>query len=334
MKKVQILSVVLVVQFLLIVALYVNFSNNSQDLAQVSGIDNIDQSNQIIIEADNQALTLQKLNNQWQISGANLPANLKKVEDLLQFVSSLNNSWTVSTEPKTQSRYKVASDDFQTKISLKQDDTAILTVYVGETVSINKTYVRAEGSNDIFTDKVNLQQLNTDSSVWLDKGLLASKDFIAALSDNFQIAKQDANSEWSLYDSNKQLVPSQADKIQSFVDAVENFKVLSLFEIPFTEADFQFAVRFANGDINTYAFYEEKPQQEGNSSKYYVISSLFQNNFEIAEQTFNAMRVNLNTFKAVVAVSGSTATNVVDLGVTATNAIDSGNTQSGIIVTE
>ena len=299
-KHIQILSAVLAIQILLAIVLLTVDSVGEVEETQLLGVENIAQSDAITISDDQGIIEIYQSNGTWLLRESGLPASTENLNNLLDFISSLRNTWTVSTEPATQNRYKVAESNFVKKMTFQRGEDSLLTLYIGSTLNINKTYVRQASQPEVFTAKVNLAQLSTENSYWLDSKLLAKPNFVGAIGKDFRLTLMvdSTTPNWSVLDNKQKKIENSPRALADFRNAVANLRVKVPSSLSLSEPDFALTLLLKDGITYQYAFYKHLAQKEESdqSAKFYLRSSQYQANFEIAESVYNNFNKKLADF--------------------------------------
>jgi hypothetical protein len=168
-NKLSILSVLLVLQVVLI--LLVNSGGQSDeelatvlldfDPARVTGL---------LISDSEQQVVLSKTDDDWQIAG--YPADVTKVDAILNKLVSLAGQWPVATTATSALRFEVAQDNFQRRVQV-QSDVEIPVLYLGTSPGFQKVHARRTGSDAIYSVNLSNFELPANVDGWLDKKLLA-----------------------------------------------------------------------------------------------------------------------------------------------------------------
>lgn len=129
---------------------------------------------------------LVKRDGQWRLPGHfDFPASASKVEALLRDLQALRTRLPVSTSPEAFARFKVAADQFERRIQLRQGDRDVAVLYLGDSPGFKRLFARPGQGGAVFEVNYSAHQAGAKASDWTDKGLYAlTSDQIAGLSLN------------------------------------------------------------------------------------------------------------------------------------------------------
>jgi len=129
---------------------------------------------------------LVKRDGQWQLPGHfDFPASASKVEALLKDLQGLRTRLPVSTSPEAFARFKVAADQFERRIDLRQGDKEVAVLYLGDSPGFKRLFARGGQGEAVFEVAYSAHQAGAKASDWTDKGLFAlTTDQITGLSLN------------------------------------------------------------------------------------------------------------------------------------------------------
>ncbi|MGP9799562.1 DUF4340 domain-containing protein [Rheinheimera sp. NSM] len=158
------LTVLLLAQLLL--ALWL-FSSNDEIVSEPL-LPQLATADTLLLSSKDGELTLTKQGDSWQLTSG-LPVSQSKLDALLRDLTALKTGWPVAQSSEAHSRFSVAEDKFEQKLLLKQGDTVLHTLYLGDSPAFRQLYVRADGDDAIYKVALNRFELSTDESAWLDK---------------------------------------------------------------------------------------------------------------------------------------------------------------------
>lgn len=129
---------------------------------------------------------LVKRDGQWRLPGHfDFPASASKVEALLKDLQGLRTRLPVSTSPEAFARFKVAADQFERRIDLRQGDREPAVLYLGDSPGFKRLFAREGQGAAVFEVSYSAHQAGAKASDWTDKGLFAlTSDQISGLSLN------------------------------------------------------------------------------------------------------------------------------------------------------
>lgn len=159
------LTLLLLAQLLL--ALWL-FSSSNDEIVSEPLLPQLASADTLLLSSKDGELTLTKQGDSWQLTGG-LPVSQSKLEALLRDLTALKTGWPVAQSSQAHSRFSVAEDKFEQKLLLKQGDTVLHTLYLGDSPAFRQLYLRADGDDAIYKVALNRFELSTDESAWLDK---------------------------------------------------------------------------------------------------------------------------------------------------------------------
>ena len=129
---------------------------------------------------------LVKRDGQWRLTGHfDFPASASKVEALLKDLQGLRTRLPVSTSPEAFARFKVAADQFERRVDLRQDDQELAALYLGDSPGFKRLFARDGQGEAVFEVAYAAHQAGAQANDWTDKGLFAlTSDQIAGLNLN------------------------------------------------------------------------------------------------------------------------------------------------------
>lgn len=182
-----------------------------------------DRINRIVLDDGKSArVTLRKVDGQWQLPDYyKLPASRSQVENILSTLETTRSGWPVATTSAGIERFEVAEDDYQTRITLAQDDKTLETLYLGNSPGFRQLHLRRSGEDKVYTVRLNSYDFPLKSEQWLDKTLLQPKTDIAELQGpGFTVDKKDAD--WTVADGNGEVQKAEINKL---VNAITHLTV-------------------------------------------------------------------------------------------------------------
>lgn len=224
-KLIPVLSILLVLQLALAAGLHwygstVQASTPGEKLLAVD----FSQIDQLRIENGESAVTLRKVNQEWQVPELEFPASQDKVTGFLDKLANLEKGWPVATTSDAAKRFKVNTDQFERKISLKQGEETLAVLYLGTSPTYRNANLRVDGEDEIYTGELSSYDAAVKPDEWIDKEILQVEtgDIQRIALDNFVLAKQDGK--WILQGL-KDDEQSNAQEIQSLVSKIANLRI-------------------------------------------------------------------------------------------------------------
>ena len=187
------------------------------------------ESEQLAGEKSAKAVTLTLQDGEWILPELNrLPANRVKLDLAIGKLMGLKSNWPVATTQDSQSRFKVASDNYQKKIQLFSHDKVIAELFLGTSPGFKKVHLRQYGSQEIYSLELNSYDFSDSATDWLDKALLQITDINKINLDEFSLEKKQDT--WTLSPSELVTEGKQLDvnKVDALVTKLASFNVLDV----------------------------------------------------------------------------------------------------------
>lgn len=125
-----------------------------------------------------------------------LPADSRRVEELLQRLTEEDPGWAVAHTLPARQRFQVAPYHFRRKITLMAQNQPIETVYLGNSPSFRKVHARNDEADAIYSVALNLFDLPPSDEAWLERGLLRVKAPLRIIADGYSLDR--SSGEWRL----------------------------------------------------------------------------------------------------------------------------------------
>lgn len=129
------------------------------------------QVNRLSIQSVDGTVELSKADGQWQTADG-FPANQAKVSGLLDKLAELKHGLPVGVSETALDRFKVAIDDYESRVQLKQGDEVLADLYLGSGAGARQSHVRRQADNVVYTTDIGAYDASTDIGEWLDKTVL------------------------------------------------------------------------------------------------------------------------------------------------------------------
>lgn len=149
-------------------------------------------------------LTLEHHDGRWVIANLDgFPAAENKVEGLLKRLAGLQKRLPVATSAEGQARFKVAGDDFEGRIVLKQGDETLATLYLGDAAGFRRRYVRAGDDPAVFEADLGPAETTARPDDWIDRAWLHQdlRDIQRIELPEVRLARPDEGDGWQLVDA-------------------------------------------------------------------------------------------------------------------------------------
>ena len=168
---IKILSGLLLVQLVLAVVIILSGEEHGAFQSKEKLLAFEEQSvNGVRIESEGKTLMLQKQEGRWLLpEQGGFPAEREAVQRLLDKLAGLQQGWPVATSDSAQRHFKVAEDEFQTRLTLLADDRTLAQLYVGTSPGFRKVHVRPATQEAVYAVNFNSWEASVKSDDWIDK---------------------------------------------------------------------------------------------------------------------------------------------------------------------
>ncbi|MEZ5535595.1 MAG: DUF4340 domain-containing protein [Thiolinea sp.] len=126
---------------------------------------------QLVVQSAGSNIELKKSGDRWQTADG-FPANAAKVTGLLDKLAELKYGLPVGVSEDALSRFKVADDDFERHLLLKQGDKVLADLYLGSGAGARQSHVRRAAEQTVYTTALGSYDLAEDAGEWQDKTVL------------------------------------------------------------------------------------------------------------------------------------------------------------------
>ena len=230
-KMIQILTIVLLIQVGLAAVLGTDMlggagGRGGKEKKLLSA--DITKADQIKIEekaseegkGENESLVLKSVDGKWTVpSVKGFPAGKTAVKKLIDKFADIKEDWPVATTDDAASRFKVAKDDYEGKVTFSQGDKALATIYIGTAPSFRKRHIRADGNKEIFAAGIEPQDLSLRPKDWIDRSAFTydADEVEKVITDKFTLLRK--NGKW-------EVDGAPSDKVTNQVKADTAFNTL------------------------------------------------------------------------------------------------------------
>ena len=137
----------------------------------------VSEVNELLLEdGEGRKLRLKKEKEKWILpESGSFPADTVRVQGLIERLAGLQRGWPEATTTEAATRFKVAPDRFERKLSLGKDGNSLATVYFGVSPGLRKSYLRVDGDAEIQTLALPQHELEVKADNWIDTGILRLK---------------------------------------------------------------------------------------------------------------------------------------------------------------
>jgi len=130
----------------------------------------------VLEDGEGKRLRLAKDQDQWQLPElGSFPADSARVQALVDQLAGLQRGWPEATTAEAATRFKVAADRFERKLTLRRQGAELGVVYFGSSPGLRKIYLRADKDPEIGTLNLTPHELELGFDAWIDTRVLALK---------------------------------------------------------------------------------------------------------------------------------------------------------------
>lgn len=130
----------------------------------------------LLEDGEGHRLVLKKEQEQWRLPDAgSFPADTDRVQGLIDRLAGAQRGWPEATTAEAATRFKVAADRFERKLSLRKAGNTVATVFLGGSPGLRKTYLRVDGDPEIHTIGIAQHEVEVKVDNWIDTNALRLK---------------------------------------------------------------------------------------------------------------------------------------------------------------
>lgn len=130
----------------------------------------------LLEDGEGHNLVLKKEQENWLLPDAgSFPADSERVQGLIDRLVATQRGWPEATTAEAATRFKVAADRFERKLSLRKAGNTLATVFFGGSPGLRKTYLRVDGDPEIQTIGIAQHELEVKIDNWIDTHALRLK---------------------------------------------------------------------------------------------------------------------------------------------------------------
>ena len=142
---------------------------------------NVENADHVIIEgtpaagasADSARVELARKDGKWTLPQYfNAPADKFKLNSLLDELAGLKRGLPIATSSSALKRFKLVDGDFERRLVLSRAGKTLDTIYFGSSAGVRRTDARTDKDRAVYSVDLATYELPTQSSDWLDAGLL------------------------------------------------------------------------------------------------------------------------------------------------------------------
>jgi hypothetical protein len=196
---------------------------------------------------------IQKDKGTWTIpSYYHAPVNAKTISKFYSMLKGIAKGLPVATTAGARPHFNVGSDDYRQLVTLSSDKGKVVTLYLGNASSMRTTYVRLDGSDDVFNVATTVGMFNPNPQIWFDKSMTSLDTNQVTAVDLGSFKVNEVKNGWILTDKDGEH-PISKRTIFDLLDKVTHIdchSILSDTKLPTFDADhpvFVFKVTLKDG---------------------------------------------------------------------------------------
>lgn len=166
-------------------------------------------------------LTLTRADEGWTLASlADAPVQGDKVDQLLDGLIALRQTLPIATTEAAHTRFKVADDAFERRLTLEGDQGALASLLIGDSPGFRRVFARRPESAGVQDLRLALSDVSNRRDDWVDTGLLRlERDRIARIAAADWTLTKGEDGAWSLADTEQ---PLDRESIEALVLRVAN----------------------------------------------------------------------------------------------------------------
>lgn len=214
----------------------------------------------VFSSADKAEIRLLKQAGDWTIPARfGAPADGRKIAELLQELLDIRRPWPVSENGATDSRFNVADDNFETRLSFKQGDKTLGVLLIGGSPSFRKVYARVAGEDLVYALPFSSYRASLKPEDWLDKQQLQleSKQITGLELPSIRLARQGEQLQLTGLIEGEQ---TDAQKVTELAGKLANLEILDVIAKPEQSSTRQVELRInltlQEGKMRNYLIFE------------------------------------------------------------------------------
>lgn len=179
----------------------------------------------IIQDNDGGKLVLKKQEEAWILPDyANLQVEPKKIANLLDPLNASYRLVPVANTLQSQERFEVSDKKYQRLVILK-NNSGMQTIYVGNQAGVKRSYIRADGSENIYEFPLAHHELSAQAKDWFNTGLLRLNGLNKVQGPDYTLLKNDQGWQLESLAAGKTL---KQDNIDVIITQLQYINVLGL----------------------------------------------------------------------------------------------------------
>ena len=177
----------------------------------------------IQVLSEGQMIDLQKVDEDWRLADGK-PADVEKVNDVLDKLVNASTGWPVATSSTTADRFEVTEDKFQKRLTLHAGDEIVADAFFGTSPGYRKVHVSRVEGGPVFAIEFSNYELGSDNSSWLNKSLLRPEGDLQRLVHEGEYVVNLVDDEWVAEGG----VELDAEALDKVIGRFENLNVYTI----------------------------------------------------------------------------------------------------------
>ncbi|KAA6183328.1 DUF4340 domain-containing protein [Thiohalocapsa marina] len=161
------------------------------------------------------------------------PASGTRIDQLLDSLAALRRPLPVATSAAARTRFRVADDDFERRLTLRGKDGDIRTLIVGDSPGFRRLFARLDGEDAIYDLRLALFDLSAEADDWVSRDQLRlDRERITRVAGPDWTLRRDEAGNWQLQDQVKPPAEAVVGDLLTTLSALSYRGVLGLEEQP------------------------------------------------------------------------------------------------------
>jgi hypothetical protein len=131
-------------------------------------------------EDDGAEVVVAREGERWVLTDG-YPADVDKVDDVIERLGSLRAGWPVATSAAASGRFQVAADDHQRRVQLLAEGRQVADLYLGTSPGFQRVHARRADGDAVFSVALSNFQVPVRRDDWLDKALLQPRGYLTSV---------------------------------------------------------------------------------------------------------------------------------------------------------
>ena len=182
----------------------------------------------LLEDGEGKRLVLHRETTGWVLPALeNFPADAPRIQGLIEQLTGARRGWPEATTAEAASRFKVAVDRFERRLTLRAGGKELGRVYFGSSPGLRKIYLRVDGDNRIQALTLDASQLDLDVNAWIDTGVcrLEERQITAIELPDLHLVRQGETIQPVGLQAVEEAVP---ERVKALVKAIAELRILTV----------------------------------------------------------------------------------------------------------